>query len=325
MGDGRFLVTGSGGCIGAWAVARLVREGTDVLAFDLSEDAARLRLLLDDEELARVEHVQGDIRDRDALVALIGSHRITHVVHLAGLQVPFCKADPTLGSQVNVTGTINVFEAVRHSSRQVRGLSYASSVAVFGPAERYPEGVAHDDSALHPATLYGVYKQANEASAAVYAADRGVGSVGLRPCIVYGPGRDQGLTSDPTKAMLAAAAGVGGAIAFGGSSTFHHADDVAATFIEAARLESGQALLHNVPGPNHTMEEVASMIETAGGDGVRVSVGTDPLPLPGRIDGEPLARLLEGTVTHRPLAEGIAESVEHFRRLLAAGKLAPPL
>jgi nucleoside-diphosphate-sugar epimerase len=124
--------------------------------------------------------------------------------------------------------------------------------------------------------------------------------------------------------MLAAAAGIGGAIGFGGSSTFHHADDVAATFIESARLEPREAQVHNVPGPTHTMEEVAGMIEAAGGEGVRVSVVADPLPLPSRINGEPLARLLAGKVTHRPLSGGIAESVDHFRRLLEAGKLSPP-
>ena len=58
-----------------------------------------------------------------------------------------------------------------------------------------------------PGTLYGVYKRANEGTAHVYWADHGVASVGLRPHTVFGPGRDQGLTSAPTTAMLAAACG----------------------------------------------------------------------------------------------------------------------
>ena len=50
--DERFLVTGPGGCIGAWTVAQLTREGTPVVALDASDDDHRLRLLLDDAEVA---------------------------------------------------------------------------------------------------------------------------------------------------------------------------------------------------------------------------------------------------------------------------------
>lgn len=321
MTNERFLVTGSGGCIGAWAVAHLVKEGTPVAAYDLSEDDARLRLLLDPEEIGQVEKVRGDIRDKDELASLVADGGFTHIVHLAGLQVPFCVANPTLGSQVNVTGTINVLEAVRHSE-EVKGLSYASSVAVFGGADLYENGIAGDDSPLHPATLYGTYKQANEGSARVYANDWGVGSIGLRPCIVYGPGRDQGLTSDVTKSMLAAAAGRDSHIAFGGSSTFQHAEDMAVTFIEAARLEPTDALVFNVPGPTVPVAEIASMISEQ--TGVEVSVADNELPLPRGVDGHALEQLMDGKATQRSIEAGITEGIEHFRRLLDDGRLAPP-
>lgn len=319
MENERFLVTGSGGCIGAWAVARLVKAGTEVVAFDVSDNDSRLRLLLDQDELERVEHVLGDIREREALVELVADRHFTHIVHLAGLQVPFCIADPVLGSQVNVTGTINVLEAARHSDGAVRGLSYASSVAVFGKADLYEDGIAFDDSRPAPATLYGTYKQANEGAAEVYANDWGVGSVGLRPCIVYGPGRDQGLTSDVTKAMLAAAAGSNAHIGFGGSSTFQHADDMAAIFIESARLGSETALVHNVHGPTVEVTEIARLIRDA--TGVEVSVAEQPLPLPRGVDGSPLAELLGDKGSQRSIEAGIDQSIEQFRHLLSTGKL----
>jgi len=318
MSDERFLVTGSGGCIGAWAVAALVRDGTPVVAFDVSDDNHRLRLVLDETELAGLVSRRGDIRDLASVEQVVVEERITHILHLAALQVPFCRADPVLGSQVNVTGTVNVFEAVRRSDGRVRGVSYASSVAVFGPAAMYPEGVAGDDSILAPATLYGAYKQANEWTARVYAADWGVGSVGLRPCIVYGPGRDQGVTSDPTKAMVAAAAGRPAHIAFGGSSTFQHAADAADCFIAAARLELDSAAIHNMSGPSASITEVAAMIEEARPD-VVVSFGDDHLPLPDAIDGSGIDRLLGSSSQHRSLAEGIARTIADFTRLIEAG------
>ena len=85
-------------------------------------------------ELARVTFCQVDITQLAELERLIGQHAVTHIVHLAALQVPACRANPSLGSQVNVVGTVNVFEAVRRSRGQVRGLAYASSVAALGPA-----------------------------------------------------------------------------------------------------------------------------------------------------------------------------------------------
>lgn len=318
MVDERFLVSGSGGCIGAWAVATLVREGAAVLAFDVSEDDHRLRLVLDDNQLAQLVTRRGDIRDLATVEQVVNDEGITHILHLAALQVPFCQADPVLGSQVNVTGTVNVFEVARRSGGRVRGISYASSVAVFGPASMYSGGVAKDDSILAPATLYGVYKQANEWTAKVYFADWAIGSVGLRPGIVYGPGRDQGLTSDITKAMVAAAVGKPAHIGFGGSSTFQHAEDTAACFIAAARLEIDSAVVHNMSGPSASVAEVTEMITSIVPDAV-ISVGDSPLPLPNRFDGSGIDQLLDSTSQHRPLVDGIADSISEFSRLIDAG------
>lgn len=317
--DERFLVTGSSGCIGAWTIRRLVQEGVDVVALDVSDDDHRLRMVLTGDELAGLAHEQADIRDLGALARVLADRRITHVVHLAALQVPFCRAGPVLGAEVNVVGTANLLEAARRADGRVRGFSYASSVAVFGTADMYPDGRADDESRMAPQTLYGVYKQANEGTARLYAADYGVGSVGLRPSVVYGPGRDQGISSDPTRAMVKLLRGEPAHIAFGGSTVFQHADDVAATFIASARAERSDAVAVNLGGPRATIRAVAGHIE----DAVGVPRGTitndsDPLPLPSEYDGSGLDSLI-GHVAYRSIADGVAGSVEMFRRLLAAG------
>ena len=110
---GRFLVTGALGCIGAWTVRQLVREDVPVVAFDLGDDPRRLAQIMTPEELGTVTFVSGDITDPGSVHAALEQHAITNVIHLAALQVPFCRADPSRGAQVNVTGTVNVFEAVR--------------------------------------------------------------------------------------------------------------------------------------------------------------------------------------------------------------------
>ena len=104
-----FLITGALGCIGAWTISNLLADGAGVTVYDLASEPTRLRLVLTDDALARVQFVTGDITDLGSFEAALDTHDVTHVIHLAGLQVPFCKADPPLGARVNVVGTVNVF------------------------------------------------------------------------------------------------------------------------------------------------------------------------------------------------------------------------
>ena len=63
---------------------------------------------------------------------------ITHIVHLAAQLMPFARRNPVAGAMTNVIGTLNVFEAARDAGRPVR-VVYASSAAVWGPAELYDD------------------------------------------------------------------------------------------------------------------------------------------------------------------------------------------
>src|SRR5690242_2684036 len=195
----RFLVTGALGCIGAWTVRALVREGTPVVALDLGRDHRRLAQIMTQDELAAVDFVVGDITDLASVERTLDEKGITNVVHLAALQVPFCRADPPLGALVNVVGTVNLFEAVKRRGLTARPLVYTSSIGAFSADDE--DVTTHrleEDADGHPTTHYGVYKRANEGNARIYALDDGIASIGLRPMTVYGVGRDQGMTSTPT-------------------------------------------------------------------------------------------------------------------------------
>ena len=85
-----------------------------------------------DREIARAHLVTGDITEVESLTPVIEEYAVAYIIHLAGLQVPTCKADPRLGALVNVVGTINVFEAARRAATEIKGIVYASSAAVFG-------------------------------------------------------------------------------------------------------------------------------------------------------------------------------------------------
>jgi nucleoside-diphosphate-sugar epimerase len=301
----RFLVTGALGCIGAWTLRLLRDEGVPVVAFDLGTDDRRLRLVLP-EDLGGVTLVTGDVTDLAALERTIAEHGITHVVHLAALLIPQIKADPARGASVNVVGTTNVFEAARRGG--VRGVAYASSAAVYGADDN---GGAED--ARRPATLYGVFKLANEATARIYWEDHELRSVGLRPYVVYGPGRDQGLTADPTLAMEAAARGEPYRIGFGGRSQLHYAPDAARTFIAAARADAEGAPAFNLGGPVSHVADVVAAIEAAAPEAAgTISFDDTPLPFPEELDAGELENTI-GYAPSTPLAEGVRETVRVFR------------
>ncbi len=317
----RFLVTGAMGCIGAWVVHQLVQERTAVVVFDRSGDARRLRTLLTPDELTSVTSVTGDITDGESVSRALDDHGITNVIHLAALQVPFCRADPVLGAQVNVVGTVVVFQQVSERLERMAPVIYAGSVGMFDAADADSE--SHRlmaDASAHPANLYGVYKLANEGTARVYWQDHGVSSFGIRPMTVYGPGRDQGMTSTPTKAMVAAVLGRPYHISYGGSTLYQYAPDVAGTFIAASRARLDGAHTANMGGTVAHMRDVVALIErevpTARGT---ITHAEQPLPFPADIDASGLAPL--GEVPLTPFADGVAHTIARYRSLAAEGRL----
>ena len=314
-----FLVTGAHGFIGAWVTKRLLAAGARVVVFDRDADPRRLRLIMGDEEVARARVVAGDITEAGALPPVVEEFGVTHCVHLAGLQVPTCRADPPLGALVNVVGTINLFEAARLSGGRVKRVAYASSAAVFGAAEGGRAVTERDEP--QPSTHYGVFKRCNEGNARVYHLDHGLSSVGLRPLTVYGVGRDTGLTSDPTKAMKAAVAGRPYRIRFGGRTDFQYVADTADVFIRAALSGLDGAHVFNLHGETVHIADVVAEIESAW-PGARGQITFDeaPLAIPAEFDDTAIRAAL-GPLPSTPLAEGVRATLGRFEELRREGRL----
>ena len=320
----RFLVTGALGCIGAWTVRALVRDGAQVTAFDLGRDARRLRLIMTDEEIGRVRFEVGDIADLGDLERVIDADGITNVIHLAALQVPFCRADPPRGALVNVVGTVNVFEAVRRRADRMAPVVYTSSMAVYTADDADPvTGRLTVDAYPHPPNHYGVYKQANEGNARIYWLDTGLSSVGVRPMTVYGIGRDQGMTSGPTKAIVAAVLGQPYRVSFSGPTMYQYAADVAQTLIAASRSSIEGAHVFNLPGAVADGRALAAAIEAVVPGGTeRIEFEPGDLPFPSEIDHDGI-EAIDGAAAVTPLGVGIAETVEIVRSLVREGRLDP--
>ena len=308
---GPVVVTGAGGCIGSWVLALLARAGVRACAFDLSEDKRRPGLLLSEDEVKKIEWRTGDISDTAAVVRVLEAVRPCAVIHLAALQVPFCKADPVAGAKVNVVGTVNVFEAARRLG--IKRLAYASSIAAYGAMD---EG----HGAMH--TLYGAYKHCDEQVAKVYSEDWGVHSVGIRPGVVYGVGRDQGLTSKTTVAILAAAAGRPYDVPFSGGVSWLHAGEVASAFIRSVARERSGAPVFDMNGVYAPVEEGLAILRNLA-PSVAITSSGQPLAFPMHLPDKPLREFL-GDYGSMPLAEGIRETFDMFRSLIGRRTLVMP-
>jgi UDP-glucuronate 4-epimerase len=251
--------------------------------------------------------VQGDVGDLGALERTIGEHGITHVLHLAALLIPQIREDPPRGAVVNVVGTTNVLEAARRAG--VHGVAYASSAAVYGPADG-----SRIEDARTPSTLYGVFKLANEGTARVFWEEHGLRSVGLRPYVVYGAGRDVGMTATPSLAMAAAARGEPYHIGWGGRCQFQYAGDAARTFVAAARAAPEGAPVFNLGGSASHMGEVVAAIEAAAPESAgRITFDDVQLPFPAELDAGALADVV-GPIEETPLRDGVRETIEIFTR-----------
>lgn len=318
MSQHTYLVTGSMGCIGSWVLKHLATRGDRVVATDLGDDPVRPKLLMSDETLGRMTWASLDVTDTQAVSDIVATHNVDRIIHLAGLQIPFCRANPALGAAVNVDGTVNVFEAARAAG--LKSIAYASSIAVLGPAGSY-DAYPLDDSVLpNPSTLYGVYKVANEGTARIYAQDWGVGSIGLRPHSVFGIGRDQGVTADFAKAILAASIGKPFHIRFGGQVALQHASDVAQAFIDCADAEVKGAFACNQRYDVMAVADfVALLSEMVPGAQITFDAET-PLPVDADLDDSGL-RALIGDIQHTPLRDAIASDIAAYRSLVDAGKI----
>ena len=311
-----YFITGAQGCIGSWIVKALVERGDEAVVFDRSDDSRRLSAIMSGEDLAKVRFITGDITEGASVLAALDGSGAGTVIHLAGLQVPTCKADPVTGSLVNVAGTLNVFEAAR--KLDLKRVVYASSAAVYGMND---DDVALDETAeCEPTTHYGVFKRANEGNARVYFLDHGISSVGLRPLTVYGVNRDTGLTSDPTKAMKSAVLGQPFHIRFGGATDFQYVADTAAAFIACADNTSEGAHVFNLHGETVGVDRIADFINASAGDGKLITFGGPPIPIAPSMDDSAIRKVI-GSLPSTPLEVGIRETMDQFAVLRDAGRL----
>ena len=296
----------------------ILEQGDRAVLFDLDHHDKRLAQVLSPEQLSSVDRIQGDVTDTEVVRQAIDQSGAEAIVHLAGLQVPFCAADPVLGARVNVLGTLNLFEAARMIG--LPRMTYASSAAVYDLAD----GAISVDESIAPAptTHYGVYKLANEGSARIYWQESGIASVGLRPLTVYGLGRDQGLTSGPTRALKAASLGRTFTIGFSGPTDFLYVSDAARAFVDCATAPLEGAKIFNLHGESVDVAQAVALMDEVLPEEKRglIQANGPTLPIAPSLNDAALRQALPG-LPSTSLRDGFTATLSHFQTLAAAGRL----
>jgi nucleoside-diphosphate-sugar epimerase len=180
---GAIAVTGVAGFIGSNLADRLLEHGYRVIGIDNLAYGVR------EQVPAGVDFHQADIRGPDIYGLL---HGVDVLFHLAAKNcIADCQDDPVETSDVNVTGSVNVFEAARRAG--VGKVIYAESSALYEGAELLPTP-EHD---VHPRSVYAVSKFAEMAFARAYERFHGLRMTALRYFCVYGPRQDYRRTIPP--------------------------------------------------------------------------------------------------------------------------------
>jgi len=293
----RVLVTGGGGFISGWIIKQLLADDVAVRSLDLSDNPPIAMSILG-KDAAKVDWRAGDVSKAETVEEAADGCDL--IMHLAAILTPDCAANPKRGCDILLGGTLNVFEAARKGGHE--HVIYMSSAGVYGPEQGHtPE----------PTTLYGAYKLAGEGVARAYLADHGINSTGFRPLVVYGPGRESGLTAGPSLACKAAANDEDYTIPFAGDSDFIFVEDIAETFVAAFKRPLGGARVYNILAERcPTADFAAEIVRQV--PGARVMAAGPELPIaPDITEGALRADYPE--INRTTIREGIAKTIAFYR------------
>ncbi len=293
MEQPRVLLTGGYGCIGAATAKWLLRNSdAQVVICSRRVSEGRTERVFYDVDRRRLVCLPADVTDSNVLLEMLRKHRITQVAHLAALQTPDCNADRDLGLQINLAGTQRLIEALKASELDLQRFVFASSIAVYGPRAAYPPGQVSMLASPDPVNVYGVWKLAAEQLSKLFCRETGVPTLCLRPGVLFGPGRDAGLTSTPTTAIKSVALGRPYTIPYRNHQDYLYAPDVGAAF--------GMSLLHDYSGfgvytlPGRTLDTstwVASLQRAAQrldlASACRISIGDGEVPFICELEYQP--------------------------------------
>lgn len=247
------LITGVAGFIGSNLADRLLREGYRVIGIDNLSYGVR------EQVPDGVEFHQIDIRDRSIYPLFDG---VEYVFHLAAKNsIIDCQNDPVETADINVRGTVAVFDACARA--RVKKVIYAESSAMYEGSACYPTP-EHD---VKPESFYAVSKQATMFFSEAYLRYHRLASTALRYFCVYGPRQDYRRTIPPVFSAFIIKLLRGEQPMIYGTGEkrrdFIHVDDVNAFHLLCMKDERTSNRVFNLgSGTNHSINEIYRTIAT---------------------------------------------------------------
>jgi len=273
------LIFGGSGFLGSWITKSLLKKNLKITIFDLRIKTELLKNLIGD-EFNNIDFIEGDITDFEGV--LKATKDMDYILNLAGLMTPDCSSNPSLGAEVNVKGSINVFEAIKRNN--IKFLIYTSSGGVYGNEDKYNP---------FPETHYGAFKLAVEGIARAYFNESLISSVGLRPFVIYGPGREIGGTAGVTLACKAAKQNLKYTVGFSGKAGFVYVEDVTNLVERLIDKSPVGALTINVNGITASVEDFLSIIKKNIPD-AKVTLNGKPISVVEEILGGEPSKIFQG-------------------------------
>ncbi len=320
------LITGGYGCIGAETTKWLLRNSDAALVVCSRRVCPeRSERVFHDVDRSRITFIAADVAQQSPVQQILVEQDISHVIHLAALQTPDCQTHRDLGLQINLAGTQNIVEAMKASGQSFKRYIFASSVAVYGPRAAYAAGRVPMLAEPQPVNVYGAWKLAGEHVSKFFCEDTGIPTLTLRPGVLYGPGRDAGLTASPTTAMKCVALGVPFEIPFRSLQDYLYAPDVGGAFGIAALEPFDGHGVFTLPSITLGTDDIVEALRQAASDlGIaekfKITVGDDEVPFICDLDYEPFT-LAFPSAPRTPLRQALRESLSVFLEQVRRGWL----
>ena len=269
----KVLVTGLTGFVGPHLARMLVGKGCEVVGLGIYDENSGLVQSLP----KGVSVINTDIRDYVGLRQILEDARPDYIYHLAAISsVMTSFKDPRLTYEVNVGGTLNLFEALRELEMKPR-IVHVSTAHVYRSI--HTEEGLDEDSPVHLLTPYATSKFMCEALATQYVEAYGFQAMTVRPFNHVGPGQPTGFVcSDFARQIAAIKLGQVDAVLHVGNLApvrdfTDVRDTVEAYWIVATLGVPGQ--VYNVSSHRPiSMQEIVSMLCTLAD--VRPSIELDP-------------------------------------------------
>ena len=190
-----FLVTGGTGFIGKRVVAKLLSKNIQVVATDINigNEQSEFEKYLDSKNVSTkgLELRELDMSSKEDIKSIFNNFKFTNIISCGYQMSNLIDSNPIKGSEVNIVGMTNLFQAVL--DYKINRMVFPSSQSVYGTTSKLfnDQPVKEDDycGLQHQLFTYAVMKLLNEFMAQKYMALHNISIACTRPSVVFGFGR----------------------------------------------------------------------------------------------------------------------------------------